>query len=135
MLPELGYYINIYLQSKIPRNFIERNARTSAGQHNVNLKTLNSIPIPLPPLREQKRILNKIDELFSLANRIERPSEEAQGRLSKIDMSILAKAFRGGLVAQDPNDEPASFLLDRIRSEEKKKRKPEITGLNEFCDD
>jgi type I restriction enzyme S subunit len=62
----------------------------------------------------RKAIMIATPTVLHINHRIEGPAEEAQERLSKIDMSILAKAFRGELVAQDPNDEPASVLLDRI---------------------
>jgi type I restriction enzyme S subunit len=93
---------------------------------NLPSEKLREFSFPLAPLEEQRRVVNKIDELFSLADQIEKSVEEARTILSKIDMSILAKAFHGELVRQDPNDEPASILLKRINSERKKVKRLRI---------
>jgi type I restriction enzyme S subunit len=58
--------------------------------------------------------------LFLVANRLKQNYKEAKAYLDQLDRSILAKAFRGELVPQDPNDEPASVLLERIRAEREK---------------
>lgn len=88
---------------------------TGTAQPKLNQKRMNSIPIPIAPLGEQNRISKKIQELFSFANQIEKAVEEAKKRADRIDQAILAKAFRGEMIPQDPNDEPASILLERIK--------------------
>ena len=89
---------------------------TGTAQPKLNQKRMNSIPIPLPPLEEQKRIVKKIEGLFSFADQIKKSVKEAKNRADKIDQSILSKAFRGELVPQDPNDEPALQLLEKIKT-------------------
>ena len=86
-------------------------------------KTFNRYLVPLPPLAEQKRIVAKIEELlpkveeFGKAQEaLDKLNEELPDRLKK---SILQEAITGRLVPQDPNDEPASVLLDKIRAEKK----------------
>ena len=71
-------------------------------------------------MAEQKRIVSTIEDLFAHADAIEAAVEAARRRAEKLEQSILARAFRGELVPQDPNDEPASVLRDRIRTERAK---------------
>src|SRR6266536_6722768 len=59
--------------------------------------------------------LRRVESLFGLADQIEARHAKAKAHVEKLTQSILAKAFRGELVPQDPNDEPASVLLERIR--------------------
>lgn len=82
----------------------------------LNKKILCSIAIPKPPIDEQRRIVAKIDSLFLTITNIERAFEKTKSQTNLIDKTILAKAFRGELVPQDPNDEPASVLLQRIKN-------------------
>jgi type I restriction enzyme S subunit len=87
---------------------------TRAG---FNTKLLQNIWLPLPPSEEQAQILQEIKKRFKFADSIMGQISEGASFLDKLDRSILAKAFRGELVPQDPNDEPASVLLERIRAE------------------
>lgn len=83
----------------------------------VSGSVLSKVPFLLPPLAEQKRIVAKIESTTAKIDAIEKAVSEAEALLEKYRESLLAKAFRGELVPQDPNDEPASKLLDRIREE------------------
>jgi type I restriction enzyme S subunit len=79
-------------------------------------------------LEEQKEIVSRVEKLLSTADEIEARYKKAKEYVDKLSQSILAKAFRGELVPQDPNDEPAEKLLERIKAEkekeEKKKKRP-----------
>lgn len=86
----------------------------------INSQTLRNLVIPIPPRLEQEQILGAINKHFDSMNRVGRILNELGVRTSLLDQSILAKAFRGELVPQDPNDEPASVLLERIRAEREK---------------
>ena len=66
-------------------------------------------------ITEQHEIVGRVDQLFAFADQIEARYARAQAHVDKLTRSLLAKAFRGKLVPQDPNDEPASALLARIR--------------------
>ncbi|MGE6760750.1 restriction endonuclease subunit S [Corallococcus interemptor] len=88
------------------------------AQQGVNLSDLRSFPVPLPSLAEQAQIVRKIDAAMSHARGIARACTEAVSRTPSLEAAILAKAFRGELVPQDPTDEPASALLQRIRAEQ-----------------
>jgi type I restriction enzyme, S subunit len=72
--------------------------------------------LPVPSLAEQREIVRLIKATFAWINRIVAENDSARKLLDLLDQAILAKAFRGELVPQDPNDEPASVLLDRIRA-------------------
>jgi type I restriction enzyme S subunit len=76
---------------------------------------VRELPFVLPPLAEQQEIVQRVEELFTLADQIEARYRKAKAYFDKLTPSILAKAFRGELVPQDPNDEPAENLLERIR--------------------
>jgi type I restriction enzyme S subunit len=81
----------------------------------INQKGLSTIPVPVPPKLEQIEIVQRVDRLFKLADKVEKQHQAAKQRTNRLTQSILAKAFRGELVPQDPNDEPASELLKRIK--------------------
>jgi hypothetical protein len=83
----------------------------------LNKTILESLVFPVPPLLEQQAILDKVDSLLAAAQGTGSTLLESESSLSLLNQSILAKAFRGELVPQDPNDEPASELLARIRRE------------------
>ncbi|MCT7952947.1 restriction endonuclease subunit S [Ancylothrix sp. C2] len=94
---------------------------TGTAQLTVTLSGLRRIKVPLIPAAEQQEIVRRIQSLFGTADKIEQQYQEAQAYLDQLNQSILAKAFRGELVPQDPNDEPASVLLERIRAGRQKR--------------
>jgi len=96
----------------------------ATAQKNINVGILNEVQVPLPPLAEQQEIVRRVERLFTLADNIEQRYKKAQAFIDKLTPSLLAKAFRGELVPQDPNDEPASVLLERIKAE-REKNKPQ----------
>lgn len=65
-------------------------------------------------------IIKRVNELIAFSDKLEARYNKAKAMLDKVPQSILAKAFRGELVSQNPNDEPASVLLDRIKEEKEK---------------
>ncbi len=89
---------------------------TGTAQLTIPLNGLRSLLIDIPPLKEQTEIIRRVEELFAYADRIEARYQAARTRVDKLTPAILAKAFRGELVPQDPSDEPASVLLERIRA-------------------
>ena len=80
----------------------------------LNREEAHSKIIALPPIQEQREIVKKINELYNKADTIEKSIKIAQAHCEKLSQSILVKAFRGELVEQDPNDEPAERLLTRV---------------------
>ena len=113
----LPNWFHIFTTSQLGRSFIESNAASSAGQHNVSLKLIHGMPIPLPPLAEQHRIVAEVERRLSVIQQTETTVEVGLKRAERLRQSILKEAFSGKLVPQDPNDEPASVLLERIRAE------------------
>jgi type I restriction enzyme S subunit len=75
------------------------------------------LQLPRPPLDEQRRIVAEIEQQLSLIDNLRAAVESAQKRSASLRRAILERAFRGELVPQDPDDEPASVLLERIRAE------------------
>ncbi|MCX7512572.1 restriction endonuclease subunit S [Frateuria hangzhouensis] len=90
----------------------------------LNLKELSELPVPLPPLSEQTEIVRRVEQLFAFADQLEAKVAAARQRIDMLTQSILVKAFRGELVPHDPNDEPASVLLERIRAKRAAAPKP-----------
>ena len=72
--------------------------------------------LSLPPLEEQEQIISKIEQGFSLIENTSQMIHSTLQKLQTMKMSILKQAFEGKLVPQDPNDEPASVLLERIKA-------------------
>src|SRR5262249_23321783 len=86
----------------------------ATAQKNINLAVLNDVEFRCPPLDEQVEIVRRVEALFASANRVEARYAAAREQVERLTPALLAKAFRGELVPQDPNDEPASALLARI---------------------
>ena len=92
------------------------------GQQTTNLASISktkvsSLPIPIPPVVEAHEIVRRIESAFARIDRLASETTSARKLIDNLDRSILTKAFRGELIPQDPNDEPASVLLERIRAE------------------
>lgn len=100
----------------------------ATAQKNINLSVLNDIAIRCPELDEQTEIVRRVEALFALADRIEARCTAARTHAQRLAPQLLAKAFRGELVPQDPADEPASVLLARIAAERSAATKPLKTG-------
>lgn len=96
---------------------------TGTAQPKMNQEKMNSIPVALPPLAEQKRIVAKIEELLPKVEKYGKAQEELnklnEGLPERLRKSFLQEAIEGRLVPQDPNDEPVSVLLEKIREEKK----------------
>ena len=87
------------------------------GLQGLSSNALHNIIVPVPPVEEQKRIVDNIDSVLSLIEQIESHKQSLSSQIDNIKSKILDLAIHGKLVPQDPNDEPASILLERIRAE------------------
>lgn len=87
------------------------------SQGNVGSEHIKKCLIPSPAIEEQAEIVCRTEQLFAFAEQVEAKVILAKSRIDHLTQSILAKAFRGELVPQDPNDEPASVLLERIQAQ------------------
>lgn len=113
-------YVSITTKSDFSKHYFFENASQTVNLASINIKTLSALPLPIPPLPEQQEIVRRVESLFKKADEIETRYKKAKAFVDKLTQSILAKAFRGELVPQDPNDEPASMLLERIKVERTK---------------
>ncbi len=107
----------LVINGPIGRRYVASVRSQQVGQANVNGTKLAAMPIPLPPLDEQQRIVAEVGQRLSLVDALRASIARAQRRSAALRSSILERAFRGELVPQDPTDEPASVLLERIRAE------------------
>ncbi len=98
--------------------------RGIAGQVNISLSQCRDFVFEVPPVTEQVIISSKTSQLSIFADQLEARLADARQRVDALTQSILAKAFRGELVPQDPNDEPASVLLERIAAQRAADPKP-----------
>jgi type I restriction enzyme S subunit len=80
------------------------------------MTVLNKMPVPLPPLAEQQQIVAEVERRLSVADEVERTVDASLKQAERLRQSILKRAFAGKLVPQDPNDEPAERLVERIRA-------------------
>ena len=112
ILPKLAaYYMNSIAQRRVHAQ------KVGVALIHFNTKVLASMPIPIPPIEEQKIILAEIERYLSIAEKVEFSIETSLRQADSLRQSILKRAFEGKLVPQNPNDEPASVLLERIKAE------------------
>ena len=119
-----------YLKSHDAKKYFDSVA-TGTAQKTVSLERLREMWVPLPPLAEQRRIVSRFDALSSLSDSIDEDSAAFGALAGTAKSRILDLAIRGALVPQDPTDEPASVLLDRIRSTADKPPCPKKGGKAE----
>ena len=105
-----------YVESYINSINLERYL-TGSAQPKLNQDRMNTILIPVPPLPEQRRIVDALDKYLTLVDEIERDRAHLDGLLAQLKSKVLDLAVRGELTERDPEDEPASELLARIREE------------------
>jgi type I restriction enzyme S subunit len=99
----------------------------------LNYGQIRSFKAPLAPLGEQERIVSSIAHMLSQAHIVEKAVLDGLRQTEYLEQSILAKAFRGELLQQDPNDEPASVLLERIGAQRATMTKKGKHRLEEFA--
>lgn len=109
-------FIFYFLQSAIFKKYYD-SKYTGSVIKNIPLKALRECIIPLPPLEEQSRIAAKIAQLFALLRKVESSTQQYAKLQSLLKSKVLDLAMRGKLVKQDPHDEPASVLLEKIKAE------------------
>ena len=110
-------YLSICLRTPALIAHAVSRAKATAGQFNLTLEICRDLPIALPNADEQTEIVRRVETLFAFADRLEARLAQAQTAATRLTPALLAKAFRGELVPQDPNDEPAAQLLRRLQAE------------------
>ncbi len=112
-------YLNLCLNSSFAKNYCWQVKTDGVSQSNINAKKLGKMPIPFCSPNEQKIIVDRALDLLRIADQIEERYNLAMKSINKITISVLAKAFRGELVHQDPQDEPASVLIRKVKAQKK----------------
>jgi len=113
----LPAYLTYCLNSPMGRAYSWAVKSDGVSQSNINAKKLAAFSFDLPSPQEQAEIVRRIETAFIWIERLASEATSARRLIDRLDQTVLAKAFRGELVPQDPDDEPASMLLDRIRAE------------------
>lgn len=108
-------YIKYSLHSELLQSRMQR-AVKGVAVRGINIGDVRALQVPLPSIQEQEEISRQVESLLSLADQLEERLTSARKIVNRLTSALLAKAFRGELVPQDPTDEPASVLLDRIRA-------------------
>ena len=113
----LPSFICRFLLSPVAQQWLKARSKTTAGQTNLTLEVCRSLPFPLPPKDEQQALLGSIETAMKALASQEQAIDHALQQSTAQRQNILRAAFSGQLVPQDPHDEPASVLLERIRAE------------------
>ena len=98
-------------------NYFMKEGKQTTNLASINITKLSAFPIPLPPIEEQKLIILEVERRFSIIDELEKNIVERLKQSEILKQSILHHAYLGHLVPQDPADEPAEKLLERVREE------------------
>jgi type I restriction enzyme S subunit len=120
-------FVSWYSNSQA-QHFFFRQGKQSTNLASINMTKLRALPVPVPPAAEQHRIACELERADSTLGRLTAQLQAAVERARVQRQAILATAFSGKLVPQDPNDEPASVLLERIKAERKTQTKAKRRG-------
>ena len=112
-----GQYLNLFLNSHVARQYGNDDKTDGVNQSNINGAKLSNYPFPYCSIEEQREIARILEKTFSLLDETEANIVQELEKADALRQSILKKAFTGQLVPQDPHDEPASILLQRIKAE------------------
>ncbi|WP_170575244.1 restriction endonuclease subunit S [Ruegeria atlantica] len=120
-------YLQLVLMSAKTRRFIESLAKSTSGVNNINSAQIANIPVPITSIEQQRDIAGRAKAAFARIDRLREEASRASHLLDRLDERLLAKAFQGELVPQDPDDEPVETLLERIRVARAASPKPKRT--------
>jgi len=110
-------YVGLYLGAEIGRKRLICQAKWAVNQASINQQDVKRTPIPVPPMDEQRMIVEMVSSLLAAAEAQTKANEHALTQSAAQRKNLLKAAFSGQLVPQDPDDEPAGVLLERIRAE------------------
>ncbi|MBK9926306.1 MAG: restriction endonuclease subunit S [Anaerolineales bacterium] len=113
LLPD---FLNYCLNSPMGRDWRWRVKSDGVSQSNINAQKLADFEFELPPVEEQTEIVRRVEKLFAYAERLEARYYSASEQVERLTPSLLAKAFRGELVEQDPNDESAEGVMEKVKA-------------------
>lgn len=110
-------FFDTYWNSPFGSRQVMEVAASTSGLYTLSVTKISSLPVPVPPLAEQAAITEEAERRLSVVDRVSAQVEANLVRAGRLRQGILKRAFEGGLVPQDPADEPATVLLDRIRQQ------------------
>lgn len=108
-------FLNLSLNSPQGRDYCWSVKSDGVSQSNINAKKLAAYPFKLPPIEEQQEVVRRAQALFTIAGQLDTRLKTSRKIADRLTQALLAMAFRGELVSQDPNDEPASVLLAKLK--------------------
>ncbi len=117
-------YLELYWNSPLASRRVQAVASSTSGLHTLSTGKLKVLPVALPPIEEQQRMVAEVDRQLSFIDAAERAVDAGLAMSAALRRSVLKAAFEGRLVPQDPSDEPASALLERIRADRSATAKP-----------
>ena len=123
LMPE---YLLYFTWTDAFKNQFFENETGNVGQGNVGIKGITQSLVPLPSIKEQQNIVQEIESRLSVCDKIEESIEQSLQQAEALRQSILKKAFEGKLVPQNPKDESASVLLERIKAEREKSKPQKV---------
>lgn len=112
LLPE---FVEAYWNSPRGQRTVQSVASSTSGLYTLSVRKIGSLTVPVPPLDRQQCINQEVARRVSIVEAMEATADANMTRAERLRQSILRKAFSGQLVPQDPDDEPAEVLLERIR--------------------
>lgn len=115
----IGNYLRYFFQTKKFRNYIS-NISKGTNINNLKKEHILEFEVPVPPKQIQEEIIKEIESRLSVCDKLEETVQQSLEKIEYLRQSILKKVFEGKLVPQDPNDEPAEKLLERIKQEKEK---------------
>jgi len=134
----LPSYLLWFLRQEWCVDWLLLEMNSNAGVPTLGKSVMERLPVTVPDFTEQQEIVRCIENLYAYADRLEVRYQNALRQVERITSAFLSTAFRGDLVPQDPNDEPATVLLERIRAEQLAKpkrfmvnRKPKMSKMTE----
>jgi type I restriction enzyme, S subunit len=113
----LPAYVAAYWNCPMGASRVLKVASSTSGLYTLSVSKVGRIPVPLPPLAEQQRIVAETERRLSVTDELDSQVEANAKRSERLRQSVLKSAYEGKLVTQNPNEEPASVLLERIRVE------------------
>ena len=114
------FFLELFRSDEFQKKVLKE-TRGSAIKNINSVEDIKIIPVALPPLVEQQKIVEEIESRLSIADNMGKVAEQSLKQSDRLRQSILKRAFEGKLVPQDPTDEPAEKLLERIKEEKAKK--------------
>ncbi len=110
-------YLELVWNAPVIAEQLRHVASSTSGLHTLSTAKVKSVQIPVPPRRIQEALAAEADQIRSQVKNTRNTLKQARQRAGVLRRSLLMEAFKGRLTAQDPEDEPASILLERIRTE------------------